>query len=139
MSDVVGQLRSFNRYYTQRLGLLTDRYLGQDRPLAQARLLFEIGSEGAVVRDLRRSLGLDSGYLSRLLRSLERAGLVETAAGDADGRVRVVTPTPAGLAELAEMNRRADAHARQLIEHLDPGEQEELLAALGTVERLLHR
>ena len=67
----VAALRQFSRYFTRRLGALNDRYLGQDRALGSARLLFEIGS-GASLRDLRTRLGLDAGYLSRLIRGLER-------------------------------------------------------------------
>src|SRR5688572_24768554 len=101
MADGVARLRSFNRFYTRHIGVLDDRYLGQDRPLAEARLLFEIGADGAGLSELRERLGLDSGYLSRLLRSLEHAGMVETAAEPgADGRTRVTHPTAAGLAEL---------------------------------------
>jgi DNA-binding MarR family transcriptional regulator len=93
--DQVELVRDFNRYYTRRLGVLSDRYLGQDRTLGEARLLFEIGAT-ADVRDLRIRLGLDSGYLSRLLRSLERQRLVRVHAHPSDGRARVAELTPAG-------------------------------------------
>ena len=136
MADGVAQLRSFNRFYTQRIGVLTDRYLGQERPLAEARLLFEIGSDGARVHELRERLGLDSGYLSRLLRSLERSGLVETvAAGGPDARRKLARPTPAGRAELAEMNRRSDAAMARVVEGLDEPQVQELVTALATVAR----
>ena len=138
MADGVAELRSFNRFYTQRIGVLTDRYLGQDRPLAEARLLFEIGSDGVRVHALRERLGLDSGYLSRLLRSLERSGLVETvAAGGPDARRKLARPTPAGRAELAEMNRRSDAAMARAVGGLDEPQVHELVTALATVERLL--
>ena len=73
--DDADRLRRFSRFFTQRVGVLTDRYLGQPRPLAEARLLFEIGADGADVRRLRAVLGLDTADLGRLLRSLERQGL----------------------------------------------------------------
>ena len=66
----IQQIRAFNRTVTRRLGVLNEKYLGRDRPLAESRLLFEIGSEGAEVRELRARLGLDSGFLSRMLRTL---------------------------------------------------------------------
>ena len=72
----VSRVRSFNRLVTQRVGALNDHYLARDRPLGEARLLWEIGREGCDVRRLRFRLGLDSGYLSRLLRSLEASQLV---------------------------------------------------------------
>jgi len=71
----IQQVRSFNRAVTRRIGVLGDDYLGRGRPLAESRLLFEIGREGADVRDLRARLSMDSGYLSRLLRALEAQGL----------------------------------------------------------------
>src|SRR6516225_674632 len=70
--DMIGQVRSFNRAVTQRIGALNDAFLSRGRPLGQARLLWEIGPAGSDVRLLRSRLDLDSGYLSRLLRSLER-------------------------------------------------------------------
>ena len=71
------QVRRFNRTVTERVGALQDRFLGRDRPLGASRLLWEIGPDGRDVRELRARLGMDSGYLSRLLRTLEAAGLVE--------------------------------------------------------------
>ena len=73
---MVSQVRSFNRTVTQRIGALNDAFLSRDRPLGQARLLWEIGLDGSDVRRLRSRLDLDSGYLSRLLRALENDGLV---------------------------------------------------------------
>ena len=73
----IALVRSFNRLVTRQVGALNDRYLGH-RPLGEARVLFEIGPDGATPRDVRARLGLDSGYLSRMIRSLERDGLVES-------------------------------------------------------------
>jgi hypothetical protein len=88
---LVNTPRSFNRFYTQRVGLITDNYLGQRRTLTEARVLFDIGHDGVQVRDLRRALHLDSGFLSRTLRALTRDGLVESAPGGEDGRPRGAT------------------------------------------------
>src|SRR5690348_1860747 len=98
MSDaaMVAQLRRFNRTVTERVGALNDHFLGTDRPLGEARLLWEIGPDGCEVRALRSRLGLDSGYVSRLLRSLEGSGLVEVVAGPGDRRIRVARLTTAG-------------------------------------------
>ena len=97
MDDVaVGQVRSFNRTLTERIGVLDDHYLGRDRPLGEARVLWEIGREGAEVRALRGRLALDSGYLSRMLRSLERQRLVRVRVSPDDRRVRHVALTGAG-------------------------------------------
>src|SRR4051794_13077424 len=96
-------LRRFNRAWSQRVGALEDSFLGTGRSLGASRLLFELGREGAVVLDLRRRLGLDSGYLSRLLRGLEDDGLVEVRRDDRDQRRRVVVPTAAGHRAIARL------------------------------------
>src|ERR671911_1323001 len=96
--DAVRRVRSFNRTVTQRIGALDDGYLGRGRPLGASRLLWELGPEDRDVRSVRARLGLDSGYLSRLLRMLERDGLV-TVAPAADRRVRRVALTARGRAE----------------------------------------
>src|SRR5689334_19592534 len=96
---MIAQVRSFNRSVTQRVGALSEGFLARGRPLGQARLLWEIGPDGCDLRALRSRLDLDSGYLSRLLRSLEAAGLVTVGRSDADGRVRTARLTRRGLAE----------------------------------------
>ena len=98
-------------------------------------MLWEIG-DGTDLRTLRARLGLDSGYLSRLIASLQREGLVETAPG-ADKRVRAVTLTDAGRAELAVLDRRSDELARDLLAPLGDKQRATLVEAMATVERLL--
>lgn len=134
---LVEQVRSFNRIMTERIGVLNDHFLGRDHPLGEARLIWEIGEQGTTVRALRRRLGLDSAYVSRLLRSLERQGLVTVVAGGSDGRVRQVHLTEAGLHERSELDHRADTFARSLLEPLGERERVKLAAAMAQVERLL--
>src|SRR5260370_40247925 len=90
--------RSFNRTVAERIGALDDRFLGRARPMGEARTLWEVGPAGIEVRALRARLGLDSGYMSRVLRSLERQGLVVVATSPDDRRVRRGHLTVAGLA-----------------------------------------
>lgn len=142
-------LRRFNRAYTQRVGVLESSFLESGRPLGEARLLYEIGSgsgsgagvegqgDGEVVVDLRRRLGLDSGYLSRLLRALEADGLVTVGADAADGRRRRVALTAAGWATWHDLEWRSEALARRLVGALDPGRREALAEALATAEWLV--
>ncbi|MBQ0846964.1 MarR family transcriptional regulator/GNAT family N-acetyltransferase [Streptomyces sp. BH-SS-21] len=132
----VTALRSFNRYFTRRIGVLDDHYLGQDRPLGEARLLYEIGA-GASLRELRTRLGLDAGYLSRMVRALEKQGLVRVTVHPADSRLRLAEPTPAGRAELAEQNRRADDLAEGLLRGLTETQRGRLTEAVAVTERLL--
>lgn len=135
--DAVTQIRSFNRTVTQHIGALETRFLGRDRPLAASRLLFEVGKKGIEVRQLRARLDLDSGYASRLLRSLEREGLVRTGASRDDARVRVARLTKSGLRELAVLNRLSDQAARSLLQRLTEPQRLALTAAMGSVERLI--
>jgi DNA-binding MarR family transcriptional regulator/GNAT superfamily N-acetyltransferase len=138
MSDaMVDQVRRFNRIVTERVGALSDHFLGRERPLGEARLMWEIGLEGCEVRLLRARLGLDSGYMSRLLRSLEAAGLVKVAAGAGDGRIRVARLTAAGRRERAALNKRSDEFATSLLTPLSAKQRERLVAAMHEVERLL--
>ncbi|RKN47927.1 MarR family transcriptional regulator [Micromonospora endolithica] len=130
------RVREFNRFYTQRLGLLTDHYLGLDRPLAPARLLWEIGDRTGV-RELRDRLGLDSGYLSRLLRALEKQGLVRVVPDPADGRARIVELTGAGRRERVALDERSRAGVAALLGGLSAGQQDDLVAAQHQVRRLL--
>src|SRR5947209_19157142 len=134
---LVEQVRSFNRTMTERVGVLNDHFLGRNHPLGEARLLWEIGEEGASVRELRRRLGLDSAYVSRLLRSLEQQGLIEVRASEHDGRVRLVRLTKAGLRERAELDRRADAFARSLLETRRESQRLKLAEAMAECEGLL--
>jgi len=134
---MVDQVRRFNRVVTERVGALNDRFLGLARPLGEARLLWEVGPDGCDVRLLRSRMGLDSGYVSRLLRSLEAAGLVEVTSSLADRRIRVARLTAAGRRERAKLNKRADELAQSLLAPLTAEQQEQLLAAMRDVERLL--
>ena len=136
LADQIAQVRRFNRLVTQRAGALDDHFLGRDRPLGESRVLFEIGLAGADLRDLRARLGLDSGYLSRLVQSLAAKRLVKLRAGN-DERVRRARLTAAGLVELEEMNRRSDQAAEATLAPLTESQRARLVAAMTEVGRLL--
>ena len=133
----IQRVRSFNRAVAERVGVFGDRFLGRDRPYGESRMLWEIGPDGIEIRELRSRLGLDSGYVSRVLRSLERQGLVTVEASPDDGRVRRARPTEAGLVERAELDRRSDEVAAGFLEPLSEGQRARLVAAMAEVERLL--
>lgn len=135
--DRIATVRSFNRTVTQCIGVLEDHYLSRSRPVGQARLLWEIGSAGAQLRTLRARLGLDSGYLSRLLRVLEADGLVVVDPHPDDQRVRTVRLTPAGIAELVELDRRSDDLVETILAPLNNAQRSRLATAMAEVERLL--
>jgi DNA-binding MarR family transcriptional regulator/GNAT superfamily N-acetyltransferase len=133
----VRRVRSFNRRVTQRVGALQDDYLSRRRSLGASRVLWEIEPAGTDVRTVRARLHVDSGYLSRLLRTLEAEGLVRVRTSSEDQRVRVVRLTAAGRAERAELDRLSDDLAGSLLEALDEPHRDRLVEAMATVERLL--
>ena len=157
MPDPVTVVRRFNRSYTQRIGVLEDSFLGMGMPLGPARLLFEIGageagsgelgsgelgsgdigSGPATAQALRERLGLDSGYLSRLLRTLQNDGLIEVVPDQTDGRRRRVTLTGKGRDRWTELERRSDERARLLIEPLTDRQRQRLAAALAEADLLV--
>jgi DNA-binding MarR family transcriptional regulator/GNAT superfamily N-acetyltransferase len=133
----VGRVRRFNRVVTQRVGALNEAYLARGRPLGEDRVLWEIGVDGCDVRSLRARLDLDSGYLSRLLRSLEGDGLVRVEPSAVDARVRIARLTPQGTAEREVLDERSDELAASILEPLSERQQERLVAAMDEVSRLL--
>jgi DNA-binding MarR family transcriptional regulator len=133
----IHQVRRFNRTVAEHIGALHDHFLGRDCPMGESRLLWEIGPSGAEIRELRRRLGLDSGYVSRVLDSLARQELVVVTVSPADRRVRRAQLTVTGLAERAELDRRSDAVARRFLEPLSERQRARLVAAMADVERLL--
>lgn len=136
--DVTSTLRQFNRTYTQRVGVLDESHLGSGRPLNVSRLLFEIGAAGAVtLRELRDQLGLDSGYLARMVGRLEQEGLVRVLPDPADRRRRIVEPTAAGRVAAADLEERSERLAADLVEPLTPRQQQRLADALATADLLV--
>jgi DNA-binding MarR family transcriptional regulator/GNAT superfamily N-acetyltransferase len=133
----VEQVRRFNRTVTQRVGALSDHYLARSRPLSACRVLWEIGADGAEVRALRARLDMDSGQLSRVLRTLEADALIELVSSSSDARIRVARLTPAGEAERGVLDQRSDELARSILSSLGPAQREQLVAAMRSVERLI--
>ena len=130
-------MRRFNRTVTQRIGALSEEYLARSRSLGASRVLWEIGEGGADVRAIRTRLGLDSGYLSRLLSGLRAEGLIRVQQAPDDHRVRVARLTAAGRAERAELDRRSDELARSLLAPLNDEQRARLAEAMATVGQLL--
>jgi DNA-binding MarR family transcriptional regulator/N-acetylglutamate synthase-like GNAT family acetyltransferase len=137
MLDGVDVLRSFHRTVTARVGALETEYLGRDRPLGECRVLWEIEPAGTELRALRRRLGLDPAYLSRLVRSLEAQKLVVVSESEVDGRVRTARLTARGLRERQEIDRLSNELASSILEPLDEAERGRLADAARTVDRLL--
>lgn len=130
-------LRHFNRAWSQRVGVLDESFLGSGRPIGPSRLLFELGSASVSVRELRDRTGLDSGYVSRLLRRLEREGLVRTEVDPADARRRLVSLTDDGRLARQDLDGRSERLARDLVAPLSDGQRSRLAEALDSADRLL--
>src|SRR6185295_7496614 len=105
--------------------------------MGESRILWEIGPGGAEVRELRARLGLDSGYLSRVLDALKRQGLINVTPAADDARVRVARLTKAGRAERTELDRRSDAVVWSVLEPLSERQRSRLVEAMSDIDRLL--
>src|SRR4051812_6342016 len=132
----IALVRSFNRLVTRQAGAIQDRYLGH-RPLGELRVLFDIGAGSVTPRDVRIRLGLDSGYLARMLRALQRDGLIESKPDPADRRTKRLTLTAEGREELRALEDMSDELAASALEPLDDEQRERLLRAQAELRRLL--
>jgi DNA-binding MarR family transcriptional regulator/N-acetylglutamate synthase-like GNAT family acetyltransferase len=140
VTDVVAAVRRFNRYWTQVLGLLDAGLLGTDHPLPEARILFELGRRPVVERaELRGMLGIDDSFLSRLLRRLQRRGLVTHERSSSDGRRRIVHLTAAGRDAARLLDRRSAAQVDTLVGPLDDSGRWMLVEAMAQIEQLTAR
>ena len=138
IAERVAAVRRFNRFYTREIGVLREGLLDRSFPLTEARVLYELAQrDGLTAAKLAKSLGLDPGYLSRILRSFGKRGLLKRARSAADGRESLLALTKAGRAAFAPLNARSEAEIGAMLERLAPGDQRRLVGAMETVESLL--
>ena len=131
----VEAIRHFNRFYTRQIGVLQPGFLGTPFSLAEGRVLYEIAhAEQPTATDVGRELGLDAGYLSRLLRRLERRGLVRRTRSDADGRRAHLSLTRAGQAAFARLNQQTNRDVAARLRALSTGNRRRLVEAMHTIE-----
>lgn len=134
----IAAVRRFNRFYTRQIGVLNDGLLDSAFSLTEVRLLFELAhTPNLTARALRDELGLDAGYLSRLLRGLEERGLIARTASPSDGRVVHLNLTTHGREQFGDLDRRANDEVRALLAPRSAAQQRRLLGALRTVEEVL--
>jgi DNA-binding MarR family transcriptional regulator len=137
LSATIRTVRAFNRFHTRYAGVLEASFMGSGFSLAEARILYEIGERAsALASDIQTDMGLDAGYLSRLVRRLEGRGLIERGRGK-DGRQRPMTLTPAGRDALARIDAKVYRQTADSLAHLNPSQCEALTAALRTAAALL--
>lgn len=138
MEDAIAAVRLFNRFYTRRVGALNQRFLGTELSLPEARLMFEIEhADAPVASDLQKLLGMDAGYLSRVLARFEARGWIARQAGEGDQRRRPIALTAAGRAIFDVIDQRQRDEVRQMLAPLAAAQQADLVAALGEARTLL--
>ena len=138
MEDAIAAVRRFNRFYTRRVGALNQRFLGTELSLPEARVVFEIEHAGELVAtDLQKLLGMDSGYLSRILARFEARGWITRQTGVGDQRRRLIAVTNAGRAIFDLIDQRQRDEVMHMLRPLAPAQQADLVAALGEARTLL--
>jgi DNA-binding MarR family transcriptional regulator/N-acetylglutamate synthase-like GNAT family acetyltransferase len=134
----VHAVRGFNRFYTKRIGVLQQGWLGSPFPLAEARVLFELAHhQQPTATDLGRELALDAGYLSRMLRDFERRGLVRRTRAAEDGRRANLSLTRAGQSAFAALNQQTHDDVAAMLKGVPPADQERLVSAMRVIEEVL--
>lgn len=134
----IGTVRQFNRFFTRQIGVLREGLLHSPYSLTEARILFELGQSNQVTASkLGRELGLDAGYLSRILARLEQQGLLEKVRSENDGRQLLLSLTAAGREAFALLDQRSREEVSEMLEDLSEEDQQHLLKAMQTIESLL--
>jgi len=138
MEDAIATVRGFNRFYTRFIGALNARFLGSDLSLAETRLLFEIAQSGPLLAsDLQSRLGMDAGFVSRVLARFETRGWIARTRGSGDARQRSIAITRAGAETFAEIDARQRAEVVKILDRLGPSDRADLCSALRLTETLL--
>ena len=136
--DRVAAVRGFNRFYTKQIGLLRNGYLQSSFSLSQVRVLYEMAHrDGLTSTELTKELGLDSGYLSRILLGFRKRGLVSRRTSTLDARQTHLSLSAKGKRVFGEIEARTQAEIETMLARLSPGEQVRLVEGMHTIERLL--
>ncbi len=134
----IAAVRRFSRFYTRRLGILREGLVGSAFTLTEARVVFELAQRGtATAADLGRDLGIDAGYLSRLLAGFDRRNLLVRRASETDGRQILLSLSDAGRAAFTAIDEGSRREVGALLAALDAVDRSRLVEALDTVETLL--
>ena len=134
----IAAVRRFNRFYTQHVGVLRDGYLDSPFSLTEARVLFEVRQRGnTTATEIGRDLGLDAGYLSRILGHFEKSGLIRKERSPSDGRQSFLSITAVGRKAMELLERRTVRQVGDVLHRLSDPEQDRLVTAMRTVERMI--
>jgi DNA-binding MarR family transcriptional regulator/N-acetylglutamate synthase-like GNAT family acetyltransferase len=138
LQERISALRRFNRFYTRKLGVLEEHFLRSPFSLAEARVLYELAQGGrTTAKAVGQALGLDAGYLSRILDRFLRTRLISRAASPVDGRQSLLALSPTGKAAFAPLERRSREEVEVMLRPLSERDQCRLVRAAGTIEALL--
>ncbi|HTP99229.1 MAG TPA: helix-turn-helix domain-containing GNAT family N-acetyltransferase [Casimicrobiaceae bacterium] len=134
----VAAVRRFNRYYTRRIGVLQEGLLHSSYSLTEVRVLYELAhASGLTARDLARDLGLDAGYLSRILQAFEKRGFITRGTGATDARQRPLALTAEGRRAFVPLDRRSQREVAAMLAPIAESEQARLAGAMSAIERIL--
>src|SRR5213594_2323281 len=134
----IDTVRRFNRFYTKQIGVLQEHLLKSPFSLAEARVLYDLAHhDHTTARDLGAELGLDAGYLSRMLRGFQKRGLVQAQRSKTDGREALLSLTARGRKAFAKLNRDSGMEVSGMLRRLPDDVQRRLVGAMQTIEGLL--
>jgi DNA-binding MarR family transcriptional regulator/N-acetylglutamate synthase-like GNAT family acetyltransferase len=136
--ETVSAVRSFNRFYTKQIGVLREGLLASPFSLSEVRVLYELAHrDRTTATELARDLGLDAGYLSRILSEFEKRGLIRKAPSEADGRQTLLSLTSKGRKVFGPLEARSNDEVETMLSKLSPEDQARLTGAMSVIERLL--
>lgn len=140
LDNKVDQVRKFNRIYTRKIGVLREGLLHSSYSLSEVRILFEIAnSDHPTATKLSRELGLDAGYISRILARFEEKGLTERVRSEHDGRQFYILLTQEGMELFSLLNQRAQDEVAEILSELSEEDQQKLLKSMHDIEKILDR
>ena len=136
--ELIDRIRSFNRFYTNLIGLLDQHFLDSPFSLTEGRVLYEIcNTEDCSAKRIRESIAIDEGYLSRILDHFVKRGLIKKTRSQRDGRLWMIVPTEKGKRDFASLNDNSNELISRLIENLSEKEQADLLGQMEGIRALL--
>ena len=138
--EVIEKIRSFNRFYTDIIGLLDKHFLDSPFSLTEGRVLYEVRhTEDCTAKKIRENISIDEGYLSRILNTFTKKGLITKSLSSDDKRLHIIKLTEKGQKEFASLNQHSDQLISRLIEKLSEEECQELLSITERIRHLLSR
>ena len=138
--ELIDKIRCFNRFYTNVIGLLDQHFLDSPFSLTEGRVLYEIcNTEQCSAKKIRENIVIDEGYLSRILDSFSKHGLIRKTPSPTDRRLRIILPTEKGKREFASLNDNSNTLISQMIDKLSEEEREDLLNKMDGIRVLLEK